>query len=128
MKKKRIIIIRYPKLKKIRDNFRALWIEWAHQVWFQLNEEYKKIHYDKNKKPRHPDSYSSQEKDLVKKVKSKMREIDNFGDNSICKCSVCGKGDRDMIYNPVDNSWYCTECYQENRDFYKDTNESFLYP
>ncbi|MEJ2294643.1 MAG: hypothetical protein P8Y23_07720 [Candidatus Lokiarchaeota archaeon] len=82
MKKKRTIMIKNPKLKKIRDNLRLLWIEWAHQVWFQLNEEYKKIHYDNNKKPRHPESYSNQEKDSVRELKSKMREIDDYVDNS----------------------------------------------
>lgn len=128
MKKKRTIIIKNPKLRKIRDNFRSLWIEWGQKMWFELNEEYKEIHYDKNKRPRHPNDYSNEERQLVGHIKSKMREIDNYVDNSICKCIVCGKGDRDMTYNPIDKEWYCTKCYQENKEFYKDTKESFLYP
>lgn len=31
---------------------------------------------------------------------------------SILLCPVCFKSDKDMTYNPVRKTWYCTECYE----------------
>ena len=128
MKKKRTICIKDPKLCKIRDNFRDLWLAWGSKLWTQLHDKYVKIHYDRNRRPRHPNEYSEEEKENVKQLKAKMNELQNFESASICMCTVCNKGDRDMTFNPVDGEWYCAECYDENKDFYKETENSFLYP
>lgn len=128
MKKKKTISINDPQLRKIRDNFRDLWLAWGTKLWFELHDKYVKIHYDRNRRPRHPNEYSREEKEIIKQLEVKMTELENFESASICMCTVCAKGDRDATYNPVDKEWYCTECYDENKDFYKETENSFLYP
>ncbi|MHA1192793.1 MAG: hypothetical protein ACTSP9_10920 [Promethearchaeota archaeon] len=30
---------------------------------------------------------------------------------SILLCPACFQSDKDMIYNPVREEWYCVECY-----------------
>ena len=117
-----------PKLRKIRDNFRDLWLAWGSKLWFELHDKYVEIHYDKNRRPRHPNEYSEEEKDEVKQLKAKMGELESCESASICMCTVCAKGDKDATYNPVDKQWYCVDCYNENWDFYKDSENSFLYP
>lgn len=128
MKKKKTIIIKDPKLRKIRNNLRALLIAWSNKLWFQFNDEYKKIHYTNDGKVRHSSDYSPKERDKVQYSINYMKRIESIVDNSICKCSVCGAPDKDMTYNPVEKRWFCVDCYKINQDFYKDTDEAYLYP
>lgn len=37
---------------------------------------------------------------------------------SICKCPVCMHMDRDMVFIPLHEMWFCTECQDEDRIWY----------
>ena len=52
----------------------------------------------------------------LQQMESELTDVMN---RSICKCYTCGKADRDMVYNPTYDAWYCVECYNMTRDFYK---------
>lgn len=128
MKKKKTITIKNPKLRKIRNNLRELLIEWKIKQWRELNEEYKKIHYDQAGRVRHSKELSKGERFKVGRIQEQMKTLDDIMTGSICKCTVCGAPDKDMTYNPVEKRWFCVDCYKLNQDFYKDTDQAYLYP
>lgn len=128
MKKKRTICIKDPKLRKIRDNFRDLWLEWGTTLWKELFDERRAIEYNESGRVKDPSEWSKEERAKIYMLGSEISRLRNFESASICMCTVCYKGDRDMTYNPVHREWYCVDCYNENREFYKGTVNSSLYP
>ncbi|MHA2394699.1 MAG: hypothetical protein ACXAEX_22445 [Promethearchaeota archaeon] len=128
MKKKKTISIKNPRLREIRNNLRALLIEWKIHQWNQLNDEYTRIHYDQDGRVRHSKEYTLEEREIVRVIQKKMKRLNDIVTGSICKCSVCGASDKDMTYNPVTKEWFCVDCYKLNQDFYKDTDKAYLYP
>ena len=128
MKKKRTVAINNPKVRKIRDNLRALLIEWKISQWDQLNDEYIKIHVGQNGRSRHSKDYTYEEESKVTEIQRKMKILDDSLRGSICECVACGASYKDMTYNPVEKQWFCVDCYKTNQDYYKDTDEAYLYP
>ena len=120
MKKKRTIIINNPKLKEIRNNLRNLWLEWGESLWFKIDRKREQIQCDEEGKPTDLPLFNHLREEEVK--------ISRIMDDSICNCSVCNAKDRNMTYNPLHKEWYCTECYEENQEFYKNTEWEFLFP
>ena len=52
------------------------------------------------------------------KIQQQREQLLGELDKSICMCSRCRKSDRDMVFNPFLEEWWCTQCYQEMSDFY----------
>jgi len=128
MKKKRTIIIKNPNLQKIRNNLRTILINWQSKEWNLLHDEYTKIHYDQAGRVRASKELSKHERLKVGRIQEQMKIIDDILDSSICKCTVCGASEKNMTFNPVAKKWFCVDCYKLNQDYYKDTDEAFLYP
>ncbi|MHA1317943.1 MAG: hypothetical protein ACTSO4_17330 [Promethearchaeota archaeon] len=128
MKKKRTIAIENPKLRKIRDNFRDLWIKWSQDVRSNIRKSIHKINRNADGMPKALDEMTPKEQETFRKLRKKINEIRNVTRESICMCTLCGKGDRDMTFNPVDQEWYCTQCYEQNKEFFKDTDKADWYP
>jgi hypothetical protein len=84
MKKEKTIIIRSPRLKKIRNEFRVLLNLWVSDVMTSFLE---KNHFEKE-----------------------LSRLDLAHGLSICCCLHCGNGDKDMIYRPDMKQWLCLEC------------------
>lgn len=51
--------------------------------------------------------------DEVRHLRNKEKEIESALRASILLCQVCFQTDKDMTYNPIRKTWYCTECYTE---------------
>ena len=128
MKKKRTIAIKSPKLRKIRDNFRDLWIAWCHDIWSSTRKAIHEIDRHTNGTPKTLDEMTPREQKTFHKLRARINWIDHLSNASICMCTLCGKGDRDMTFNPVDQEWYCTQCYEQNKEFFKDTDKADWYP
>lgn len=45
---------------------------------------------------------------VLKKERKKLRDILAA---SICECASCSESEKDHIYNPVDQKWYCESFY-----------------
>ncbi len=125
MKKKRIISIRDPKLKKIRDNLRLLLLKWKRVEWNQSHDEYEELRFDKND---HPIDLTGDERKRVDVLLQRMRILDEASRKSLCKCTKCLVTDKDMVYNPPYQGWFCVECYNDLHEYYKDKEESYLFP
>lgn len=125
MQKKRIIAIRDPKLRKIRANLRLLLLKCKSVQWNQFHDEYEELRFDKN---HHPLDLTRDEKKKVGILQQKMRVLDEASEKSICKCRKCLVTDKDMVYSPVYQGWFCVECYNELHEYYKDKEDSYLFP
>jgi len=125
VKKKKTIIIKDPRLRRVRNNFRILLIKWKSKQWNQLNDAYTKIQFDKNHYVR---KLSVKERQRVKSLRGQMNRLDWIVNHSICKCTVCSASDKDMTYNPAQERWFCVDCYQQLQQDYKGKEESVLFP
>ena len=71
---------------------------------------------------------SQSDQDYAKGLLNKMNKIDKLLYNSICLCKVCGSAKKDMMYCPPLEAWFCVDCYELNREYYKNTKCAELYP
>ena len=107
MKKKRVIKLKNPKLRKIRKNLRELLLNVFSEKLSEILDEKGKI--------RENQAVSNNEK--VKKLRDLSREIQNLElakRKAPLSCSTCKRIDIDLVYNPVYNTWYCEDCYEFN--------------
>jgi len=111
MKDKRTIIIKSPKLQKIRNNLRNLLIQAYHARWHTLFEEMDKLECTPEGVVRIIDDYSLEELKKYRQLQKQETALRDLARRSICMCVTCGKGELDMVYNKAYDAWYCTECY-----------------
>ena len=115
LKKKRTIIIKDLQLRKIRTNLRRV-------IKSACRAEQAKIH-DRRDVLRKEEASMKNEgtydyekyRRLNKELTEQYWGIETPLRASILECPVCFKSDKDMTYNPVRNSWYCTDCYEKLR-------------
>ena len=102
--KKVVQKLRNEKLRKIRYEFRTLLRLEKDKRWADLHKKFvafsndKSLSYDERKKHR---SF------IIKKQEELDRTYVRF---SLC-CGICGKRERNLVYNPVKYQWLCTPCY-----------------
>ena len=111
MRDKRAIIIKDPRLQKIRNNLRNLLLRAVSVKWNELFDEMDSLRYTPEGTRRTVDDFSSHELKEYRSYQAQQSELRKLSDKSICKCVACGRADRDMVYNKAYNAWYCTECY-----------------
>ena len=107
MKKKRSVIIRNPRLRRVRNNLRSLILK-------AVSEEQARLQAEREKIKTIPDYYKNHPPELLEKVKKLNDQywaIETPLRESILLCPACFQSDKDMIYNPVRKEWYCVECY-----------------
>ena len=116
MKKKRSIVIKDPKLRRIRNNLRDILIGKVQSRRINLISDIDAISRDSEGHLRRDlTSSGSAELRKLKDMKSKINELT---DKSICYCNGCKQINKDMTYNPTLESWYCVECSEEFRNHY----------
>ncbi|NVM17913.1 MAG: hypothetical protein HWN80_09365 [Candidatus Lokiarchaeota archaeon] len=93
MKKERAIIIKNPRLIRIRNELRMLLKLWVSDV---MNSLLQKDRFENGPK--------------FQKEISKLSLMDKL---SICTCLHCGNSDKDMIYRPDMKQWLCIDCNSE---------------
>lgn len=115
MRDKRAIIIRDPRLQKIRNNLRRLFLAAVSTKWNKLFDGMDRLRYTSEGVRRTVDDFTSGELQEFRDYQAQQDELRKLSDKSICKCIACGKADRDMVYNKPYKAWYCTECYRMER-------------
>ena len=116
MKKKRSIVIKDPKLRRIRNNLREILIGTVQSREIRLRSEINAISRDSERHLRR--DLTPSESVELQKLKDMKSEINELTDKSICYCNGCKQINKDMAYNPTLEEWYCVECYEEFRDYY----------
>lgn len=128
MKDKRAIIIKSPKLQKVRNNLRDVIIQAFHIQWKRLFDERDKISHYNNGKPKSVRKMTPDEKKRFRMLQEQETELSSSLDRSILVCVSCGKGHRDMVYNKAYDAWYCTSCYGLEREYAKELRQTRVKP
>ncbi|TXT63055.1 MAG: hypothetical protein BAJALOKI3v1_440001 [Promethearchaeota archaeon] len=113
MKKKRVIKLKDPRLRKIRKNLRELLLKAFSR---KLNEILDK--QDKIRENPDLNYYEKQEKQI--ELESIIQDLKLARNGAPLSCSTCSRIDIDLVYNPVFEEWYCEECYEFNSQGHKD--------
>ena len=119
MKDKRTIRIKNPKLQKIRNELRKMWLAATAPRFKKYFDELEKI--EKTERGYWRKNFSPRQKQRAIELTEKQRELDRLINRSICQCPSCNASEKDMISNRPLDMWYCTECFQGMIDFYHDT-------
>ena len=110
MKDKRIISVKNPKLRKIRDELREVLNCFAEAEWNKIFDERKRFLYDTDGKRRTVDDMKPEEVKQFRELQSLKNKNREIARKSICMCYNCGKPDQDMFYNYPYRAWFCVEC------------------
>lgn len=111
MRDKRAIIIKSPKLQKIRNNLRDLFYRAINSKWNEVHDTRRSLLFNSDGSRRSIHSFSPDELAYFRKLQDQEANITDMINRSILSCVTCGKGERDMVYNKAYDAWYCTECY-----------------
>lgn len=114
MKKKKSIIIKNPRLQKLRYNLRMVIIKEAHIRKSMLRKKWKE-YWEMGNLERAQD-FANEEQEISRSINS-----------SICICHVCGSAKKDMVYNPELKTWFCIDCYELNRRYYRSHGQPQLF-
>lgn len=98
MKKERAIIIKDPKVQKIRNELRTLLNLWRSDIIFSLMDQ---------------SSQYAKDKDKSREIQKKISDLNLQFKLSICVCLHCGRSDQDMIFIPDWKQWLCIDCNSE---------------
>lgn len=119
MRDKRAIIIKNPRLQKIRNNLRNVIIQAFLEQWKHLEDRIDKISRYDDGKAKLLEDMTKEEIKKFRVLQEKQNMLDDLTNRSILTCVSCGKGERDMVYNKPFDAWYCTECYNLHRNYTK---------
>ncbi|HEC40910.1 hypothetical protein LCGC14_1695550 [marine sediment metagenome] len=109
MKKERECIVRDPRLKRVRNEIRALLRAWCRDVRSSLNKVF----------------LAEDNSDKSKEIHNRISELDVMERKSIILCPDCGRRDQDMAYVPSMNEWICVEC-NSKRVYFDELKEEVL--
>jgi len=105
MKRKRVIRVKDPRLRKIRLGLRTLLVRESIARLLEILGK-------KGSLLKFPDlseeEFHKKYQILYKQEIANRKQLDA----SICVCPVCGDFEKDHIFNPVDRVWYCEKCYE----------------
>jgi len=102
VKRKKVIRIKDPYLRKIRYNLRMLIIKAVEVKNSQLRKEFSRLYKMGNKEEAH-------------KVNKEIQKNTSDLGRSICVCEVCGTAKEDLLYIPKYKSWFCVACAKLDR-------------
>ncbi|KKM22330.1 hypothetical protein LCGC14_1626400 [marine sediment metagenome] len=94
MKKQRVIIIKNPRLRRVRNELRSLWKSWLDDIENSLWDEF----------------WDTAGRGDSSEASRKLSELHLLETKSICTCIHCGRSDKDMIYTCDWEQWLCIEC------------------
>ncbi|KKL09197.1 hypothetical protein LCGC14_2568270 [marine sediment metagenome] len=110
MKRARTIIIRDPKLRKIRDNLRKILILESVARVKELSDRRREIRFDKNGEFR---SLTTGEQREANRLFREYSKYSTSRKDSICFCELCLSTDKDMSYIPRFKRWFCVDCSKD---------------
>lgn len=123
MRDKRVIAIKSPKLRKIRNGLRMVFLKAVSAKWNELFDEMDKLSRYEDGTPKSVKKMTSIEEKRFRELQEEQSSLRSLAGRSICKCVTCGSPDRDMVYNKAYDAWYCTSCYGMERTYAKEMHQ-----
>ena len=105
LKHKKRIIIRNERLRKIRNNLREILIKSVYDE-IEILRNFDNL-YDWS-------SLTPEEENESAILEGRITNLFSLLSKSICSCPLCTNDDRDMVYIPDHETWYCTECQEKD--------------
>jgi len=109
VKKKRIIKVKNPQLRRFRTAMREL-LKAA-----QVSERRRLRDKSASIKINDFDLWMIEKK----KIERQIEELDRAEFRAPIGCRVCGRQDLDLVFNPCNTQWFCEGCYTFNQEAYK---------
>jgi hypothetical protein len=106
MKEEKKVIIRNKQLKQIRNNLREILIRSVYNEIEILN-----VFCNLYEPPLELSLEEQKEVYFLEGTKHTLREALI---KSICVCPLCTHSDKDMVYIPDHDTWYCIECQEKD--------------
>ncbi|MFX1490265.1 MAG: hypothetical protein ACFFBI_14030 [Promethearchaeota archaeon] len=130
MNKKRTIAIKDLRLRKIRNNLRSLLLTACRSIQYELIDEKREITKLIIEGRENPGNITNMNilREQRREIEKKVQVMDNWIDASIVFCSICGKSNKNMTYNPFREKWYCTECYDKLKKGYIEKGKTEEFP
>lgn len=119
MKDKRKISVQNSNLRRFRNNLRNIIIEANGVILLKIRGEREEITAKGDGSNIYVGSLTPKDLKKFRKLQNTHEELGEIVRRSICLCHACNKSDRDMIFNKPYDAWYCVECYDRNKNFYK---------
>lgn len=111
MRDKRAIIIKSPKMQRIRNNLRYVFYRAANSKWNEVHDKMRGLLTEDDSSHKSLYDLSPSELKLFRDLQNQEASITDMINRSILSCVTCGNGKRDMVYNKAYDAWYCIECY-----------------
>jgi len=109
MKNGRTIIIRDPKLQKIRNNLRFIILKESSKRKSEIRDQKHDVNHDKDGNYIRTTDEGSK---ILQELTVKWWEIERPLRASIIKCPGCNKHKNDMTFHRKTRTWYCVQCYK----------------
>ena len=110
MKDKRIVRVKNPKLRKIRNEMRELLLQARDADLNKITHEMELMEFDKDDNRITIDELAPSQLERFRRLQQMKYENREIGRKSICLCYNCGKSDQDMYYNHPYRAWFCVGC------------------
>ncbi len=110
LKNEKKIIIRTERLRKVRNNLRQIFILSVYDE-IEILRNYDSLYGG------FLDLSPDEQKEVAYLQRSK-NEFSKLLNNSICVYPLCSKTDKDMVFIPQDETWYCVECQEKDLIWY----------
>jgi len=110
LKDEKKIIIRNEKLRKVRNSLREIIISAVYDE-IEILRNYSNLYgaiLD----------LTPEEQKEVFYLEGTKRRLRGALNRSICVCPLCTQSDRDMVYIPLYEMWYCVECQEKDLIWY----------
>ncbi|MEE9378508.1 MAG: hypothetical protein V3V33_10790 [Candidatus Lokiarchaeia archaeon] len=110
MKHERRIIIRNKQLRNIRNNLREIIIRSIYDE-IEILSTYSSLYgaiLD----------LTPEEQKEVFYLEGTKHELRKTLHKSVCVCPLCSQSDKDMVFIPLHETWYCVECQEKDLIWY----------
>ena len=112
MRKKKTIVIRDPRLRKLRKELRNVIRLSVNKEFDRLIEESDEIYYEVDELGNRRSLAFVPEVELqARAIIERKNAIYSAYSHPILQCPLCKAIDKDMAYNPEHKRWYCVDCY-----------------
>ena len=110
MRNNRRVVLKTERFRKIRYNLRRIIINSVYDE-FEILGNFASLYGA-------PLDLTPQEEIELYRLEGKRQNLLDALSKSICKCDLCSKDDRDMVYIKIHDAWYCTKCQDDNLIWY----------
>jgi len=113
----RIISVKNPKLRKIRNNLRRLFVEVYRSEFNKLQKKIDGILRTSE------DNLSSMDSNKLRKLSKQQDDLGLILKRSACICGMCRAHKEDMVWHAGWGEWWCLKCFKDEEEIIDPKNK-----